>query len=340
MDFITPCKKGMSKDILSDHVNNEKKDLKESSFLTKLQGSVISIQGKFENLFLNEEDVYFYHTTETILCSESNYGRNRAHGYRPKKKKKKKKKTKDGKKTKRKAQGNGTQFNSMIQFHIKSHDRKDKIYKIKCFRRETFVVPGVLKADYSDVIPSLIKLRDYHRFIHLDDSIKITDIFSTLVNYKCRIHNKNLKVLLHEVITELNKFKNDPHDRNHILQILSDSPRLTHTMVVEIKKYITVNRFDMAEIKYEPERVSSGLTVKFHRPSIRIITNKNLKAKSTIKIFQSGKLNLDSVKSIDEAMDFYWWLENFFQTRNVLLDVTKPNLFDESDDSDDSDDSE
>ena len=120
----------MLEDLTLDHFisDDDKKRLENisSPFLTKLQGSVISVEGKYSNSDLNEEDIYFYHVTDSILCSESNYGRNIAKGYKPKKKKKKKIKP-NSKRSKRKAQGNGSQFNSMIQFHIKSQICEDKI---------------------------------------------------------------------------------------------------------------------------------------------------------------------------------------------------------------------
>ena len=303
--------------------------------LTDLEHSVISIEGKFMNLYLQEDLVDFYPPEGNILCSESNYGCNIADGYVPVRKSKKPKKKDETKHYKRKKQGNGSQMNSQIQFHVRSHFDEDKIFKIKCFRQQTFGVPGVLKKDLSDVMPSLIDLRDYHRKYNLNEDIEIDDIFPTLVNYKCRIENTDLIIQLKKLVDALELFKIDPTEQDIIFQLLDKSTKISTTMAKAIKSYIPINRFNMAEIKYEQERVSSGITVKFFRPSVRIRKPANLKAKSTIKIFQSGKINLDAVKSQEEAVDLYNWFDNFIQTNydDIIYDVTVSS----SDSSSDSD---
>ncbi len=307
---------------------------------TKLVCSVRSIEGKFLNLFLEEDFVCFYRPEGNILCCESNFGRNVADGYEPKRQIRKNNKPANNKRRfVRKKQGDGTQMNSMIQFHVRSRLDKTKIYKIKCFRQQTFGVPGVLEDDYSDVMPALEDLRDYHRKNNLNDSIEIYDIFPTLVNYKCRISNENLIIQLDNIVKELELFKKDSTEQKIIFQILNDSSKLTTNMIKTIKRYIPINRFDIAEIKYEQERVSSGITIKLCRPSIRIRKPKNLKAKTTIKIFQSGKINLDAVKSISEAEDLYTWLGDFIQARfeKIIFDVSQSDSESDSESESESD---
>ena len=133
----------------------------------------------------------------------------------------------------------------------------------------------------------------------------------------------------------LEVFKKDSTEQTIIFKMLDESMKINSNMAEIIKSYIPVNRFNMAEIKYEQERVSSGITVKFARPSIRIRKPKNLKAKSTIKIFQSGKINLDAVKSQEEAVDLYNWLNNFILANYnyIIYDITDSSSESSSSDS-------
>jgi hypothetical protein len=297
--------------------------------LSPLLQTVMSIQGKFTNLFISEDDVCFYLPKGNILGAESNYGEVWADKYNGSKLKKKKsnrgRKKKVKKTSKRKKQGNGRHLNSQITFHGRSHLNKNKIYKIKCFRTETFNVPGILKKDMSDVLPILYELRDYHREMNLCDDIKISDIHPFLINYKCRIVNTNLLIELQAVIDLLTEMKKDPHDKKKIYGYMKKSNNITPKMRNIINKYIPINRFDIAELKYEAERFPSGITIKFWRPSLRIKKPKDLHARSTIKVFKSNKFNLDAVKSEQEVYDLYIWLNDLFSTykSRIIFDLSK-----------------
>ena len=108
-----------------------------------------------------------------------------------------------------------------------------------------------------------------------------------------------------------------------------------------IMKYMPINRLSMTEIKYESERFPSGITVKFYRPSIKINKPKDLNAKSTIKIFKSGKINFDHSQTIEQATDLYNWLNYFIIEYKSEIIYDKDNIVsDDSSCSSDSDDSE
>lgn len=295
-----------------------------NNIFTKLTRTVISIEGKFLNLFINETLIDFFEPTGDILCCESNYGCNKVKTYDPPKKRKKK--IESNRKYNRKKQGNGTQMNSQIQFHLKSNFNPNKIYKIKVFRNETFQIPGILNADFSDVIPSLIKLKNYFRNVLIDNSIELGEIYPTLTNYKCKLINSNLKIKLPDIIKEIEAYKRNSTDQTIIFNILDSSSKINTSSASLIKKYIPVNRYDIAEIKFEQERVSSVVTIKFYRPSLRNNKPSWLKKKSTIKIFQSGKINLDAVKTYEEALNLYKWLNKFVKDTysKIIYDITNP----------------
>lgn len=303
-----------------------------NKILTNLIRTVTSIEGKFHNLFINETLIDFFMPIGNILCCESNYGCNKLETYNPPQKRKKK--NNNNKKYKRKKQGNGTQMNSQIQFHVRSKLNPIKIYKIKVFRNETFQIPGILKADFSDVTPSLIELRDYFRSVLVDNSIEIGEIYPTLTNYKCRLIDNNLKIKLPNIVAEIESYKKNNSEQKIIFNILDSSSKINNNSASLIKKYIPINRYGIAELKFEQERVSSVVTVKFYRPSLRNTKDLWIKKKSTIKIFQSGKINLDAVKTYEESLNLYNWLDKFIKDvyNKIIYDISLP-----CDDSSDSD---
>ena len=311
-------------------MNNDK-------ILTELVLSVMAIQGKLKNLFLNEYLVDFYRPKGNVLCIESNCGKNVHPDYNYiKTKNKKERKSKHI--NKRREQCKGPQFNSMVQFHVKSFINSSKVYKIKIFRQETFNIPGILKHDMSDVMPALNELCEYHKEVNLqgdndENTIYIDDIFPILINFKCKIVNDNLSIELKKIVNQLNLYKDNPNERDQIMDILKKSGKFSTNMLITVNKYIPINRLNMAEIKYAPERFPSGITVKFYRPSIRINKPKDLNAKSTIKIFKSGKINFDAFKRIEEANDLYIWFNYFINKyyKYIIYDYTKSS--DESYDS-------
>lgn len=308
-------------------------------FLTKIIHTTSTVNGKFLNLFINEDQIDFFTPIGNILCCESNYGRNLIKNYNPGKRKKKK--IEDNRKYKRKRQGNGTQMSSQIQFHVKSHYNPNKIYKIKVYRNETFQVPGVLKRDFTDVMSSLIELRNYFRNIMLDNSIEVDCLHPILSNYKCKLINTNLIFKLSHMINTVGSYKQNTFDQSNIFNILDNSSKINKDNISLIKNYIPINRYNIAEIKLEQERVSSVVTIKFYRPSLRNKKKDWYTKRSTIKVFQSGKINLDAVKTYTEVVDLYAWL-NIFILNNynkIIYDITSP-YYDSSDDSDNSDNSD
>lgn len=298
--------------------------IKDKLMLTPFIHSVSSLQGKFKGLFLSEEDAEMFQPEGNIVGIASNFGENWADGYCDSKENIKKsnrgRKKKQKIKKKRKRKGNGKHLNSQITFHCKSHFIRNKIYKFKCFRTETFNVPGVLNEDFSDVYPSLTDLLNYHRSINMDKTIKLVDVHPFLTNYKCKISNTKYLAELREITNLLEQIKNDETESVKIKQIVKNSRKIDKNMSEYINKYIPVNRYGIAELKYEPERFPSGMTIKFYRPK-NIITDKAHEyAKSTVKIFNSGKINLDAIKSRQEVYDLYVFINHIFaEYENILL---------------------
>ncbi len=77
-------------------------------------------------------------------------------------------------------------------------------------------------------------------------------------------------------------------------------------------------------IQYDTEKYA-GIKVKFRRPLHNIRTFKDELKDITIKIYSSGKINIDGGKEIYEIEELYLWL-NHILTKNqdlLIIDIVK-----------------
>lgn len=200
---------------------------------TDMKNSTCSAEGKYSGVGFHEENLSeLLIATREIVRIDSNFVhlvRNGYDGLEKKKTSNRGRRRKEKKKKNRKRQGDGTKFNSSIQFcvlgtHIRdvpdeldghSHNarpessimrkgnsiNREKIikeYKIKLFRTGVFQVPGVLMEDMSDVMPPLEILRKYLDWMFLND-VQIISLFSVMRNYKFKLHQGHIDLrALHE----------------------------------------------------------------------------------------------------------------------------------------------
>jgi len=97
-----------------------------------------------------------------------------------------------------------------------------------------------------------------------------------------------------------------PIMRNYKFEIMGgfyiNMPVLHNLFVQKKEEHSIVN------INYDVERYP-GLIIKFNTP-----TKRNPKKRTTIKIFQRGKVNIDSAISEEGALYYYNWLSSFYTT--------------------------
>lgn len=280
--------------------------------LSPLIHTTSTVIGNFKNLYLQEDDIDFYNITDIVKATRSSYGCNMAPDYVLKRKR---------------------SFNSAILIDIKSKYIKNRIYKFKCYRRGKFEVCGVRNIDWSDMLPVCRDLEKYLQKVNSDETIIAYDMFSVMINFRCCILNNRLKILLVETIEKIETYKKDETDRNIIISILENCGKLSSKMRKNIIKYIPVNRFDVGEIIYDIEQKPSLIMVKFYRPSeYKSPKNKYDIKKSTVKIYQSGKLNIDATKSQKQAEHIRSMLNMFFDkySEYVLCDLDASSDFESS----------
>lgn len=212
----------------------------------------------------------------------------------PVKKSNRGRKKKDKPVTNRKVQGNGKYFNSQITFTIldKNLDN-DKYYHLKLYTNGTIQITYVCYEDITliypiiDLVVNTIKSIDSIK-IDINENIDILYLKSIMRNYKFNINLENTFIDLNKLRLILLEFK------DYQFNELKDK---------ELKKFQSINEYDydllmsldIGLIKCNFEKYT-GIIVKFNTP----ILDKPEKL-TTVKIFSSGKINIDGSNSYDES---------------------------------------
>lgn len=249
---------------------------------TPIMSGAIQAQGKLSNVRFHEEQlIQIIIPKHEVIRVKCNYGDKFSRSYQipqPAERKSnrgRKKKIKESKN--RKIQGDGTCFNSQITLYIVLDENYNKTYKVKVFRNGTIKIPGVLNSDLSDarrVIQIVVQVLKEC----LLTNVELISLHATMRNYKFNVADESQLVNI-EVLKQ--KF-----------------------IDAEINKDPLIN--GIFQIKYNPERYP-GLSVKFTTPNA---TNK--KKETTIKMFQSGKINIDGANEQDQALYYYNMLNEFY----------------------------
>ena len=250
---------------------------------TKLHPSTLTARGKLTNVTFDHEGdpLYFVPPRGRINQIKSNYGvsMNPSHIYPIKKiksnrgRKKKEKKKKTDKFT--------TTFRSQSTIHIASDKIPFKEYKIKLFKTGAFIVPGGLEPSMRDVKSALNVVKEVLSDVFME-RVEVINLQSVMRNYTFRIKNENKRLRLENIFNILKDIKKDQDPKS-----------------IEKKDVII-------DINYQDERYTA-LMLKFNTP----LTKKPEKT-ITIKMFKSGKINIDGAISEEIAEYYYIWINKFF----------------------------
>lgn len=216
-------------------------------------------------------------------------------------------KPKEKKKMKRKVQGSGMYFSSQISFDIYNY-HNNKISKIKLFRNGNIQIPGISSPAMTDLLDSVLLLKDYLNSLRTDseEKIEIPYIIAVMRNYTARLANPNVTIILNKLEDVLYFEKGMPLQKDFSYRKFLESMDITDTVRYEIFKYFNIAFDSISEVMLNSERYP-GLLIKFNRP----IPGKETK-KLTVKILSSGKLNFDGASSEVEALEVYYWLKYIF----------------------------
>jgi hypothetical protein len=270
-----------------------------------LTPSTLTAQGMLSNTSFEERDLIYAVIAagriQKIVC---NYGEVHNPDFKEKKIVKKTtnrgRKPKEKKKNKRKNQGSGKRFNSQISFWVCSDVKADKVYKIKVFRNGRLEIPGGLEPSMRDVRSAALIVETAMENCFCE-GVKMTELYSIMRNYKFKTMDPEIRINIRALFQIFIKAKQDGDD----------------------------DVTDLNEIKYNVERYP-GLIVKFSTPIPR-----NHNKKTTIKMFNSGKVNIDGAISEECALHYYRWINEFY-VKHADEIVYTPRDYSDSD-SDDAD---
>lgn len=220
-------------------------------------------------------------------------------------------------KSNRRKQGMGTYMTSQLTFTIVGdgiNDEKNKLYHIKIFVNGVIQIPAVMNEDINIIIPYLEKLIKYINKnvkilkIEKDKPINIKFIKSIMRNYK--FHSYHPTRIYNIKLNKLKKIINQQKEDININNL-----------------YNNEDIFKITEIKYNPERYP-GCTIKFDITNELSIEEKNALKKNkikqiTIKIFSSGKINIDGANTLNSAKKIQRFLLNFINNNkeNILYEI-------------------
>lgn len=267
-----------------------------NSFFTDLILSTITVEAKISNISFKEKDLInklsLDQKTSDIIKIGCNYEEYISDKYleltKPVKKSNRGRKKKNKPISNRKIQGNGKYFNSQITFTILDHIDKSKFYHLKLFTNGTIQIPYVCNENIEIIKPIIELVIDLIKDINdikvdITKDIDIIYIKSIMRNYKFNISEEQYYIDLNKFQNILTEFKfyqinnNDDfiHNKNYDLDLLKS--------------------LELNMIKCNFERYT-GIILKFKTP---IDDNKN--KLTTVKIFSSGKMNIDGSNNLEES---------------------------------------
>lgn len=265
--------------------------------------STLTAQGLLSNVYFEEKDlIHAIEPTGRVKKITCNYGD--VYNVDYKEVEEKKKHTNRGRKPKikqravRKNQGNGKYFNSQITFWVQSLTTMTKYYKIKLFRNGTIEIPGGLEPSMEDVASAVDVVRNAVEDCLVED-VRVVELYSIMRNYKFETIEKNSRINI-----------------SGLYDIF---------IAAQLRKCPSVN--NITEIKYNIERYP-GLIIKFATP-----IDRNVRKQTTIKMFQSGKVNIDGAISEQCALYYYNWINDFYVVHRdkIIFTPNKIVLYSDSD---------
>ena len=195
----------------------------------------------------------------------------------------------------RKIQGNGKYFNSQITFTILDPIIDKKFYHLKLYTNGTIQITYVCYEDINlirpiiDLVISIIKPIDSIK-VDLNEEIQIVYLKSIMRNYKFNIIEENIFIDLNKFKTLLLDFKNYQiehiNNRSETKQYFQDNTDYDYELLLQLEIGLIKCNFE----KY------TGIIVKFKTP-----LPEKVDKLTTVKIFSSGKINIDGSNNFDES---------------------------------------
>jgi hypothetical protein len=175
--------------------------------------------------------------------------------------------------------------------------------------------------------PTTVNLVEMKKF--LQESRNVKNLYVDFAKLSKKIQDADLSRYYNKItdLAEVSYYSVS----DEVLQLV-----LQYWMIDELKdleKFLTKSKDNLlSHIKYDPEKYP-GFLIKVKTPNMR-----SKDKKTTIKIFPSGKINIDGANSREEAEYIYYWLNYLFATNSQI--IYHPDQLDDDEDSEFSSDSE
>jgi hypothetical protein len=289
-----------------------------NDYFSDLILSTITVEAKISNIGFKEKDLINYLSLEKkseiyadIIKIGCNYEEYITDTYleltKPVKKSNRGRKKKIKPISNRKIQGNGKYFNSQITFTILDTIDKKKFYHLKLFTNGTIQIPYVCNENIEIIRPIIELVINYIKDIssikiNIDQEIEIIYIKSIMRNYKFNITNPNHYI-------DLNKFQNILLEYKNYQLNYKDQNKITYFQQNTNYDIKLLNSLELCMIKCNFERYT-GIILKFKTP-----IEDNLNKLTTVKIFSSGKINIDGSNNKLESNNI----------KNIILNLIYEN---------------
>ncbi len=199
----------------------------------------------------------------------------------------------------RKVQGNGKYFNSQLTFTIMDNENIGRFYHLKLFTNGTIQIPFVCNENIDSItyiiekVINVIKQFDEVKK-DVNEDIEIVYIKSIMRNYKFNIIDTSLFIDLNKFRKVILNFKTYLENNNSIENDNEFYISEINTSLYD-EHYEELNALTLTLVKHSSERYV-GFLLKFMTP-----IESNTKKQSTVKIFSSGKFNLDGCNTKEQA---------------------------------------
>lgn len=255
--------------------------------------TMATLDGQISNIHFNEANlINILECNEIIVALDCNFGHKIYEHYtKPVKERKSNRgrKKKEVVKKNRKKQGDGSCFNSQLTFTIRPPENPTAVYKFKLFRTGRLQLPNARP----DTLAEIIKYT-YHICTVLEHTlnnppdlpIQLTNINPSMQNYKFILTMPSPAHII---------------DLGAFAAIIRDTPA----------------EVPISDVKYS--RVNDTLiVVKFDTPIAR-----KREKKTSLKIYQSGKVNISGGLLIEHTTSIYEYISNLFVRHYETLCVVQ-----------------
>lgn len=284
---------------VAENVANETKQLSAPQLTT------VTVVGAYANIKMMEEDwIKYMSTNRHILVCSCNFGRIVYDKYTPPPRKEKAKK----KKSDRKVQGNGSEFNSQITLfanaepHLFTDDdiipTNTPVFKFKLFRNGKIQLPGGRKEVIDNIVDATRYIEAYCNRIF---NPSVVDLLKLI-----KVINVNISMKNYKFIIKLGE--------NQIVNLERLKELFTS---YKIRGETSIGVFDII-----PNGSLTNLSIEFNTP---VYGNDDKHMRMTIE--KSGKVNIKGALYIDYTTQAFDLLDKFLKNdKTALINKYRPTL--------------